>query len=236
MLTLFLCISNLHFSPHFYIPLVGSTLDVSWFAFRRLPFSYRRVGNFRTTSAFENEPPSVSSATNEGFPNPSWLCTFYEEDTFIPFIIYDIDLRVQCRDNSLGLRAFLLSSLVITKSPSTISSSDDWSESSSTNSCQSPRSDDSIGTSSARRLRDVAPWDKRLRFGCVKCLAANFWALTVNLCCFLSSTALRSWVAAAILSLTDVSVRMLVLPFFRLHLIVFLGADFGNVMMSDGDT
>ena len=145
-------------------------------------------------------------------------------------------LRVQCRDNSLGPRAFLLSSLVTTKSPSTISSSDDWSESSSTNFCQSPRSDDSIGTSSARRLCDVAPWEKRLLFGCVKCFAANLSALTVNLCCFLSSTALRSCVAAAILYLTDVSVRMLVLPFFRHPLIDFLGAAFGNGMMSDGDT
>ena len=53
---------------------------------------------------------------------------------------------------------------------------------------------------------------------------------------FLSSTALRSFVAAAILCLTGVSVRMLVLPFCRPPLIVFLGAAFGNGMMSDGDT
>ena len=109
---------------------------------------------------------------------------FSEEDTFIPFIIYDIYacnkqsrassfLAVYFGNHKVTFYYFIIRWLVgiiinqflpIVKIRTRIR----WLY---------------TGTSSARRLRDVAPREKRLRFGYVKCLAANYWALTVKLMC-----------------------------------------------------
>ena len=163
-LTLFHHISSLDC----YIPLAQINIEHELVCLSLTAFQISRGRQFPHHVRFENEPPSVSSTTNEGFPNPSWLCTFLRKRPSYPSSSMT---STRAMYNSLGLQAFLLSTLVITKSPSTISSSDDWSESSSTNFCQSSRSedesDDSTGTSSARRLRDVATREKRLRFGCV---------------------------------------------------------------------
>ena len=112
-LTLFHYISSLDF----YIPLAQINIEHELVCLSLTAFQISRGRQFPHHVRLCNEPPSVSSTTNEGFPNPSWLCTFLRKRPSYPSSSMT---STRAMYNSLGLRAFLLSTLVITKSPSTI--------------------------------------------------------------------------------------------------------------------